>query len=324
MSVYDAESRAQRVAERAVEAWSGIRGMSDTDYAIGVLAALCLTDHGPRSDDPAKLLLAADDQFIARLLSEIWSGFWILRPELGRLTGPIAGWVNDDPPGKDLVHALAHTARTAVKVGLLDLVYGGGLADTDLLGKVYTETRPKSTRDARGEFYSPANLCQMMAAMIMPDIKPGQSIAEPAAGTGGMLRAAAQVIRRQGMNPGDFWWVANDVSHTAVACLAVNCHVWDLGPRVVIGIADSLAEPGWPERAWREQQEVTRQRDEQMKLARSLAMFRHVLSGEALGPDPAPIAQALPPAPVPVPVPVFDPTAPMIQLSLFDGDSEAA
>jgi N-6 DNA Methylase len=185
-------------------------------------------------------------------------------------------------------------------------VHNGGLADTDLLGTVYTETRPKSSRDARGEFYSPASLCQMMAEMTIPAITPGQSIAEPAAGTGGMLRAAAQVIRQRGMNPADFWWVVNDVSHTAVACLAVNCHVWDLGPRVVIGIADTLAEPDWPERAWREQQEVIAQRDEQARLARSLAMFRRILTGDVFDdPGPAPAPQPTPPALAPAPAPVL-------------------
>ena len=322
MSVYDAESRARRVAERVAEAWYSHQGTSNSDIAVGVVAALALTDRAdPAGPDPAKMLLGSDDQEIVQMLSEIWSMFWITRPELARLVGPFASWVNDDPLHDSYVKSIAHVARAAAKAGLLDLAHSGSLLDTDIIGMTYINMRSDSAKQARGEFYSPPNLCLMMAEMIIGrDMEPGQSIAEPAAGTGGMVRAAAEVIREQGMDPGDFWWVLNDISPVAVAGLAVNCHLWGIGRQVVIGVADTLREPDWPERAWREQQQVTAERDEQMKPARSLALLRSVISGKALEPDPAPNAQALPPAPVPAPA--FDPTAPTIQLSLFDDEEE--
>jgi len=316
-------TRAQRVAERAADAWYSVRGNSDVDYAVGVIAALMLTDHGPGQDDPAKLLQAASDEFIAGLLEEIWTAFWVMRPDLAIRVRPIAGWVKGDPPGPDLVRALAHTARAAAKAGLLDLVYGGHLADVDLLGTVYTHTRSSSARQARGEFYSPPNLCDMMAAMILPgkdSLEPGQSIAEPSAGTGGMLRAAAKVIREHGRDPGEFTWVANDLSHTAVACLAVNAHLWGLGHQVIIGIADSLAEPDWPERAWQEQQDACAHRDELAKHARILALLRSLAI-----PEPAPAPDALPAAAEPAPPATpkrMPPLVNPIQLGLFADAAE--
>jgi hypothetical protein len=44
-----------------------------------------------------------------------------------------------------------------------------------------------------------------------------------------------------------------DISPVAVGALAVNVHVWGLGGRVIIGLADTLADPGWEARATREQ-----------------------------------------------------------------------
>ena len=237
MSVYDAESRARRVAERVAEAWYSHQGTSNTDIAVGAVAALALTDRAdPAGVDPAKALLGAGDEEIVQMLSEIWSMFWITRPELGRLVGPFASWLHDDPPHASYVKSAAHVARAAAKAGLLDLAHNGSLLDTDVIALTYLNMRSDSARQARGEFYTPPNVCKMMAAMILggkDDLKPGMSIAEPAAGTGGMLRAAAEHIREQGMNPADFWWVANDISPVAMAGLAVNACLWDLGPRVV-------------------------------------------------------------------------------------------
>lgn len=313
MSVYDAESRAVRVAERVADAWYSYQGGSDTDIAVGVVAALALTARAdPDGPDPASTLIGSADDEIVQMLREVWSLFWITRPELARLCGPFAGWLNDDEPSPGRVKAAAHAARAAAKAGLLGMAHNGTLRDTDVIGATYLNMRSDSGKQARGEYYTPPGLCLMIAAMTLggkDDLKPGMSIAEPAAGHGGMLRAAAEHIRQQGMDPGEFWWVANDISPAVVAGLAVNCHIWDLGPRVVIGVADTLREPDWPERAWREQREVTAHRDELAKTARALALFRGVLAGTALE---APAAPAVPP---------FDPTAPMIQLSLLDDDA---
>jgi hypothetical protein len=320
MSIYDADARAQRIGERAVEAWYQSHGGSDGEIAVGVVAALALTGRRDAGGlDPAKALIASSDEEIAALLSEIWSLFWIARPELARLTGPFAAWLDDEPRSESRAHAAAQVARAAAKAGLLEMAHNGSLLDCDVIGATYIHMRADSAKQARGEFYTPPNLCKMMAQMTLggkDSLEPGMSIAEPAAGTGGMLRAAAEHIREQGMDPGDFWWYANDISPVSVAGLAVNCHVWDLGRRVVIGVANTLAEPDWYERAWKEQQGVTGQRDSMLHTAQAIAGFRMLLEGPPAAGEAAPVPQ-LPAAPAPAPVRPPLPKGPSVQLSLF-------
>lgn len=263
------DARAVRICERAAEAWWGRRGHGESAIPLGVIAAFCLAD----KIEP-KTLLASSDEEIAQGMGEVWAGFWLRRPDLCIRCGPLADWLNDDPRDADLVKAAAAVARAAVKAGICDLL-GDTLRDVDLLGHAYVMMRPKSAIQARGEYYTPPVLCEMMARMTLgDDLKPGMSIAEPAAGTGGMIRAAAEVIRQRGMDPADFWWIANDISPLVVAALAVNCHLWRLGCRVIVRAADTLAEPDWPARAWAEQVAAVEQRDSMLGSAVMLAAMR--------------------------------------------------
>lgn len=326
---YDAVSRARRIAGSAADAWYQTQGGSDFDTATGVVAALALagTSLGLAEGDHERDLFVTSlaeeipggtDDFIVEGLSEVWARFWMIRPDLARLARPFDWWLNEEPGKRSssLPHAAASVARAAVKAGLLDMALNGSLADCDLIGTMHMHDRSSSARQARGEFYTPPNLCDMMAQMILgkEDLKPGMSIAEPAAGTGGMLRSAANWIREQGMDPGEFWWVANDISHVSVAGLAVNCYLWGLGPHVIIGVANSLADPEWPQRAWKEQQQVIEHRDEiaaQLRTRLAVDRVMALLKGEL---DEMP-AQVPEPAPKPrLPLP----TGPPVQLSLFD------
>lgn len=323
MSRYDAESRSVRIAERAAEAWHGTQGGSRSEIAVGVVAALAMTRRRDRGGpDPAQALISSSDEDIAGMLSEIWSGFWIARPKLGRLTGPFAGWLDDEPRDPGRVRAAASVARAAAKAGLLDMAGTGSLRDCDVIGATYLHMRSDGARQARGEFYTPPAVCKMMAEMTLgtgPQLVPGMSIAEPAAGTGGMLRAAAEWIAEAGYYPADYWWVANDISPVSVAGLAVNCHLWGLGPHVIIGVADTLAEGNWPERAWREQQAVREHRDQLLGTARVLALLRN--AGALLSGASAEVPAAVPPAPAQEPVRLPLPQGPGIQLSLFGGEA---
>jgi hypothetical protein len=263
------DARAVKVCERAAAAWWNHGGHGESGAVLGVIAALCLAD----KIDPKTLLASGDDE-IAEGLGRTWAGFWLRRPELCIRCGPLAGWLDDDPPDGGLAKAAAAAARAAVKAGICDLL-GDALRHLDLLGHAYMTMRPKSAAQARGEFYTPPALCETIARMTLGDeLKPGMSIGEPAAGTGGMLRAAAQVMRERGLNPADFWWVANDISPLVTAALAVNCHLWGLGPRVIIGAADTLADPAWPARARAEQLAAIEQRDSLLSLTAAFAVMR--------------------------------------------------
>lgn len=327
-----AEDRAWRIAERAAEAWSST-GRSHEHFAVGVIAALCLTGcrdvEGP---SPARLLVESSDEEIAAMLREIWGLFWISRPELGRMTGPFASWLDEDPLDKGFVRGAAAVARTAARQGLLDLAHSGALTEMDMIGIMYEHVRPDSGRAGRGEYYTPAPVCEAMAHMTLSldkPVEPGMKICEPSAGTGGMLRAAAQWMRRNGHDPADCWWVANDISEVSVAGLAVNCHLWGLGPRVIIGVANSLSDPEWDKRAWQEQQEVIAHRDQQLRTARMLKVIRDmsalVEAAEVVN-EAEKTMPALPPASPPVPAAFAakpkqkakTPVKPGSQLSLFD------
>lgn len=269
MSAQPAEARAARIAEAAAEAWYQAQGSSDYATAVGVVAALALVERAdPSGPDPARMIIESSDEEIARTLTQIWSLFRMARPDLARLTGPLANWVNDGNPVTGNVHAIASVARAAAENGLLDLAGSGSLRDTDVLGVMYQQMRSRSgaAREwARGEFPTPPDVCKAMAAMSLggaDSLRPGAAIAAGPAGTGEMLHAAAQHIREQGMDPAGFRWIANGISPAAAAVTAVNCHLWGLGPHVVIGVAHPVTEPGWTERASAEQQAAIAHRDD--------------------------------------------------------------
>lgn len=278
-----------RVASAASGAWYRTQGGSGYETAAGVVAALALIGHAdPAGPDPAAALIASSDEQITAALAGIWSLFQAARPELARLTGPLASWVSDDQPEPGRVHAIADVARAAAECGLLHLAGTRELRDTDVTGITYQQLRARAgaaPQWALGEFPTPPGVCTAMAAIALSgtDLKPGMSIAAGPAGTGEMLRAAAGHIREQGMDPAGFWWIVNGISPAAVAVTAVNCHLRDLGPHVVIGVADPAAEPGWAGRAWAEQQAAIARRDAAVRAGTMLVAdpegFRHILEG---------------------------------------------
>jgi hypothetical protein len=291
-----ADQIAGKIAERAAEAWYGHHVSDDDQAAVGVVAALALFGKTAAGEVPggrsaAAEFVKADDEQIADVLAATWAGFWMRRPDLARLTMPLRWWLEDEPRSASMVRATAMVARAVVRAGLLELASCCRLHDTDVVGATYMAMKPTRARQARGEFYTPADVCSIMARMTLGDspLEPGMKIGEPSAGTGGMLRAAAGVIRSRGLDPADFWWVANDVSQVSVAGLAVNCDLWDLGPRTVLGVADTLGDPDWPAREWEKQQKAIAWRDDLLSTARMLAAFRRaeaLLSGrQAAAPE---------------------------------------
>lgn len=60
----------------------------------------------------------------------------------------------------------------------------------DLIGPFYEEISSRYKSSAMGQFFTPASLCDMIAQMIGgKNMKPGQTVLEPAAGTGRMILA---------------------------------------------------------------------------------------------------------------------------------------
>ncbi|MBS1861885.1 MAG: N-6 DNA methylase [Actinobacteria bacterium] len=276
-------SAAQRVAEAADRAWHGAGAGTDEGVCVGVVAALALLGRAdPEGPDPRDKILALEDEEVARVLGEVWCLFTIGRPELAMRCGPFGGWLNAERPDRHLLAGAGAVARATVKAGLFDLTLDLEVSrQVDLLGVTYTTMRSHSGRKARGEFYTPPGVAEAMARMSLAGSAAGQSICDPTAGTGGLLRAAAQAIRDEGKDPHDYVWYGCDIAPVAVAGLAVNAHIWGLGPQVVIGCADSLAEPDWEVRALREQREAIEAQGSRMKMAQTLAAMKALLAGES-------------------------------------------
>jgi type I restriction enzyme M protein len=89
---------------------------------------------------------------------------------------------------KDLVEALS------------EVPLGNGAVSTDVLGDAYEYLIGKfadvTKRKKAGEFYTPRSVVRMMVKLLNP--KAGESIYDPACGTGGMLLGAIEHVQRAG------------------------------------------------------------------------------------------------------------------------------
>jgi hypothetical protein len=300
--VPDLETRAAKIGEATGAAWWGAHGGNLIEIPLGVVAALALTTQAdPTAASPAKLISGLDRDELADLLRAIWANFAIARPDLSIRVGPFARWLDEQPTDPQLRGAHA-TALAVIKAGQLDLTGHREIAaEIDLLGRVYQHLRSSGAKKAHGEVYTPTAIADAMARQTLADARPGQSIHDPCAGTGGLLRAAAQALRARGTDPHTMWWYAVDVDPIAVAALAVNVHLWDLGPQVVIGHADTLAEPDWHVRAVAERDRAVKEHNFRVTAALFLALDRLITdaASEAAGarapegPDVPPSVAAL-------------------------------
>lgn len=66
-------------------------------------------------------------------------------------------------------------------------------SDVDVKGKAYEEVVGSNLRGARGEFFTPRNICRMAVEMIDPDAD--QLLLDPSCGTGGFLVTAMNHVR---------------------------------------------------------------------------------------------------------------------------------
>lgn len=244
-----------KVAKAAAKAWS-LMAISDADSSagMGVVAALLLwSQQETEEPNPERRILAASDEEITQMLEGAWRQFAITRPELAFRCVPLVEWLNKEPRDPRNVTAAAATARAVIKAGLWELAHERGNAQkVDVLAHCNLLLRNSEAPRDRCQQYTPAPVAEALAGIALAP-EQGESVRDPFAGTGGMLRGAAENLRREGKDPHDFWWCGCDVDPVLVAALAVNVHIWDLGPRVLIGCANSLKEPGWNVRAAGEQ-----------------------------------------------------------------------
>ena len=90
--------------------------------------------------------------------------------------------------------------------GFSAISLGNNAVSTDILGDAYEYLVSKfadvTRRNKAGEFYTPRSVVRMMVEILDP--KEGESIYDPACGTGGMLLGAIEHVTRKGGDPRTF------------------------------------------------------------------------------------------------------------------------
>lgn len=243
----DPGQHAVAIAEAVNTAWNKSNHSGRRDVALSVVAALSLVgQRDPHGPDLAEQLHAQNAEDFASTLREIYTALVNARPDLTHLVYPLMHWVFDEPQTA-LQRAAKHTADAALHEGQLELTGTDDRYDTDLLGVVLTLLKSDSAGKANAQIYTPTPVADMMARMTLPD--DGSSVCDPAVGTGGLLRAVAQAMREHGRDPTTVAWYGADIDDLAIAACAVNSVLWRLGPRILLCVANTLAEGDWARRA---------------------------------------------------------------------------
>jgi hypothetical protein len=260
---------------------------------VAALSLLALPDPDDTAELTRRLRTMPARVF-AGMLRDLWRSYVNLRPDLTPRAYPLFSWLFTDDLPDPVAEAAQHTAHAALGAGQLQVTGTDARHEVDLLGMVLTELRSDSARKGHAQVYTPPDLAQLIADMLRVDqltkdqptrdqdardqpardqddgdqaaedqagdqaaedrAGAGATVHEPAAGTGGMLRAVAQSMRRAGRDPAAVRWVAVDIDEMAIACLAVNAHLWGLGPLVLLGVGNTLTDD-WQARAEGERRE---------------------------------------------------------------------
>ncbi|MGW3993232.1 N-6 DNA methylase [Amycolatopsis sp. NPDC004772] len=170
------------------------------------------------------------------------------RPDLAESVYLLLGWLFADND-QALRQRIKATADAALRAGQLDLTATERRFDCDVLGPLLGALRSRTAAKVNAQMYTPGDIACALTAVALDDLEPGRSFCDDAVGTGGLLRAAAAVVRSRGLDPADMVWFGADVDDLAIAAAAVNSMIWGLGPRVFLYVGDVLAHPHWADEA---------------------------------------------------------------------------
>jgi hypothetical protein len=255
----DPGQHAVAIAEAVDTAWNKSNHSGRRDVALSVVAALSLLGlRDPHGPDLTEQLRAQNAEDFAGTLRDIYTAVVNARPDLTPLIYPLMHWVFDEPQPA-LQRAAKHTADAALHDGQLDLTGTDRRYDTDLLGVVLTLLKSDSAGKANAQIYTPSAIAETMGEVLMAELntpREGESIMDPAVGTGGLFRAAAQVMRARGHDPSTVSWYGADIDDLAIAACAVNSLLWRLGPRILLCVANTPTEPDWARRAAAQRTEI--------------------------------------------------------------------
>ena len=170
----------------------------------------------------------------------------------------------------------------------------------DLLGPAYMAVAHKLDRDARGEFFTPHSLSRFMAHMLFGGdprevFTPGKILmcSEPAAGSGGMILAATQVLVGGGVSPLHTSWEARDISDLSCYAAFINTTLWGIPARVICGnTLSNEVRWQWDNVFWLQARPFPEQPSAatENRMARMVELFQKLLAGETptaqLAPEP--------------------------------------
>ncbi|WP_280454203.1 N-6 DNA methylase [Nocardia brasiliensis] len=237
------------------------------DILLGAVAVASLIRQ-PHTDGHAvaELWEQGDDALLHDRLHRVWAMRWIEQPYLTQAAAPLRAWLHDEEieMAPETARAIRAVIATALRAGILHLTGSEDPARrdaVDLLGTVLTYMRATGDKQKRGEYFTSPSMADLIGHMLFEwvtaaaaypshDLLPpkGASIADPCAGTGGLLRPAAQQIRRLGGDPADYRWYCADINSLSAACSAANAMTWGLadnrGTNVLIHCGDTLHDDG--------------------------------------------------------------------------------
>jgi len=110
----------------------------------------------------------------------------------------------------------------------------------DLLGPLYSAVMAPADIAARGAFYTPPALAQLIAAMTgLP--RPGQSVSDPCSGTAGLTIAMLRAMRVDGRAPELVHWQLQDLDGLALALAGIQMAAHGI-PHVTLTHGNTLAQ----------------------------------------------------------------------------------
>ncbi|MEM7146336.1 MAG: N-6 DNA methylase [Verrucomicrobiota bacterium] len=139
---------------------------------------------------------------------------------------------------------------------------------SDILGPYYTEIAAHSSKQARGEFYTPPEICELMASIAV-DIEATKtkglpiSVNEPCCGSGGMVLALAKFFAPDSV---DLLRVTcQDINPVAVDMCYINTTLWGIPANIILGNTLHMTiDKSWRNFHWHRVGEDQRQSIDQM------------------------------------------------------------
>lgn len=148
-----------------------------------------------------------------------------------------AQWTNKDRlPDELLKDLIEHFSALSI---------GNGLVNSDVMGDAYEyliKQFADATNKKAGEFYTPRSVVRLMVDIVDP--KEGETVYDPACGTGGMLLAAVEHVRARGGDPRTFFGriYGQEKNLTTAAAARMNLFLHGLED-FVIERGDTLRNP---------------------------------------------------------------------------------